>query len=236
MGALGMNDTGFYIPPEKAARYAKPLPNDPVSGKPQSASPDLTQKLDIECGGGCASTASDYLRFALMLMHGGESGEARILGRKTVEYMLSDQLGAESDQPRRQRRPYTRRFRLRLRPGGQADGGHYADDGIGGLVLLAGASGTDWWADSKEDLAVVYLSATPGRSGGTIARRSTRSSIKPSSIDRYPARALLARAETWLIKPSVSVPKRYRKPYPAPPASGISMVRQEFDYESETST
>jgi CubicO group peptidase (beta-lactamase class C family) len=26
---LGMNDTGFYVPPEKAARYAKPLPTDP---------------------------------------------------------------------------------------------------------------------------------------------------------------------------------------------------------------
>ncbi|HZY11845.1 MAG TPA: penicillin-binding protein, partial [Beijerinckiaceae bacterium] len=39
------------------------------------------------------ATASDYLRFALMLMHGGPRGEARILGRKTVEYMLSDQLG-----------------------------------------------------------------------------------------------------------------------------------------------
>jgi hypothetical protein len=39
------------------------------------------------------ATASDYLRFALMLMHGGQRGEARILGRKTVEYMLSDQLG-----------------------------------------------------------------------------------------------------------------------------------------------
>src|SRR3954447_18010961 len=63
-----------------------------ISGKPQSVAPVLTQKLEIECGGGCAaSTATDYLRFALMLMHGGQSGEARILGRKTVEYMLSDQ-------------------------------------------------------------------------------------------------------------------------------------------------
>jgi CubicO group peptidase (beta-lactamase class C family) len=27
---------------------------------------------------------------------------------------------------------------------------------------LPGASGTDWWADPKEGLAVVYLSAAPG--------------------------------------------------------------------------
>ena len=91
---LGMDDTGFYIPPEKAARYAKPLAADPLSGKPQSIAPDLTQKPGFDCGGGCAaSTASDYMRFALLLLHGGNANGKQILGRKTVEYMLSDQLG-----------------------------------------------------------------------------------------------------------------------------------------------
>src|SRR6201994_2251488 len=32
---LGMTDTGFAISPDKAARYAKPLPADPDTGKPQ---------------------------------------------------------------------------------------------------------------------------------------------------------------------------------------------------------
>src|SRR6266481_8269124 len=92
---LGMTDTGFSIPADKAARYARPLPADPDTGKPQARSPELTRPLKFECGGGCAaSTASDYLRFAMMLMNGGRTGEARLLGRKTVDYMLSDQLGA----------------------------------------------------------------------------------------------------------------------------------------------
>ena len=79
---LGMTDTGFSISADKAARYAKPLPADPDTGKPQARSPELTQPLKFECGGGCAaSTASDYLRFAMMLMNGGRSGEARLLGR-----------------------------------------------------------------------------------------------------------------------------------------------------------
>ncbi|TMJ78929.1 MAG: hypothetical protein E6G79_22400 [Alphaproteobacteria bacterium] len=65
-----------------------------MNGKPQTRAPELTQPLKFDCGGGCAaSTASDYLRFAMMLMNGGRSGEARLLGRKTVDYMLSDQLG-----------------------------------------------------------------------------------------------------------------------------------------------
>jgi CubicO group peptidase (beta-lactamase class C family) len=38
-GPLGMTDTGFSVPPEKAARYAKPLPTDPDTGKPQARSP-----------------------------------------------------------------------------------------------------------------------------------------------------------------------------------------------------
>jgi CubicO group peptidase (beta-lactamase class C family) len=67
------------------------LPVDPGTGKPQARSPELTQALKFECGGGCAaSTASDYLRFASMLMNGGRFGEARLLGSRTVAYMLSD--------------------------------------------------------------------------------------------------------------------------------------------------
>src|SRR3981081_1992632 len=77
---LGMTDSGFSISPDKAARYAKPLPADPDTGKPQARSPELTQSLKFACGGGCAaSTASDYLRFAMMLMNGGSSGEAHLL-------------------------------------------------------------------------------------------------------------------------------------------------------------
>src|SRR3954466_3323935 len=78
---LGMTDTGFSISPDKAARYARPLPVDPDTGKPQVRSPEVTQPLKFECGGGCAaSTASDYLRFAMMLMNGGGASPAPLAG------------------------------------------------------------------------------------------------------------------------------------------------------------
>jgi len=35
------------------------------------------------------------MRFTLMLLNKGKYGNATILGRKTVEYMLSNQLGPE---------------------------------------------------------------------------------------------------------------------------------------------
>ena len=89
---LGMVDTSFQVPPDKVARLARPLPRDPDTGAAQSV-PDRAQALRFECGGGgLASTALDYLRFAQMLLGGGVLGETRILGRKTVEAMRTNRM------------------------------------------------------------------------------------------------------------------------------------------------
>ncbi|MGH6710219.1 MAG: serine hydrolase domain-containing protein [Bradyrhizobium sp.] len=160
---LGMTDTVFSISGDRIARYAKPLPTDPDTGRPQARSPELTQPLKFECGGGCAaSTASDYLRFAMMLMNGGRSGEARVLGPRTVAYMLSDQLGANirnlvgNADPTRADYGFGLGLAVRTTPGVVKMMGSV------GQFSWPGASGTDWWVDPKEELAVVYLSAAPG--------------------------------------------------------------------------
>ena len=71
-----MVDTGFLVPADKVKRYAKGFANDPDTGKPQFVL-DLSKPLKFECGGGCAaSTASDYLRFAMMLMTSFTSGRS----------------------------------------------------------------------------------------------------------------------------------------------------------------
>ena len=160
---LGMTDTGFSVSPDKAARYAKPLPADPDTGKPQARSPELTQPLKFECGGGCAaSTASDYLRFALMLMNHGRSGEAQLLGRKTVEYMLSDQLGPNIKNLIGNADPTRADYGFGLGLAVRTTPGVVRMMGSVGQFTWPGASGTDWWVDPKEELAVVYLSAAPG--------------------------------------------------------------------------
>src|SRR5580704_3287235 len=160
---LGMTDTGFAISSDKAARYAKPLPVDPDTGKPQARSPELTQPLKFECCGGCAaSTASDYLRFAMMLMNGGRAGEARLLGRKTVDYMLSDQLGPNIKNLVGNADPTRADFGFGLGLAVRATPGVVRLMGSVGQFTWPGASGTDWWVDPKEELAVVYLSAAPG--------------------------------------------------------------------------
>ena len=160
---LGMVDTGFVIPPEKAARYAKALPNDPDTGKPQKVEPDATKPTKFECGGGCAaSTASDYLRFAVMLMDKGKFGDKRIIGRKTAEYMLSNQLGPEirnligNADPTRADYGFGLGLAVRTTPGVVRLMGSVGD------FSWPGASGTNWWADPKEGLVVVFMAHSPG--------------------------------------------------------------------------
>jgi CubicO group peptidase (beta-lactamase class C family) len=160
---LGMTDTGFSISADKAARYARPLPNDPDTGKPQARTPELTQPLKFECGGGCAaSTASDYLRFAMMLLSGGRSGEARLLGPRTVAYMLSDQLGSNIKNPVGNADPTRADYGFGLGLAVRTTPGVVRMMGSVGQFSWPGASGTDWWVDPKEELAVVYMSAAPG--------------------------------------------------------------------------
>jgi CubicO group peptidase (beta-lactamase class C family) len=160
---LGMTDTGFSISLDKAVRYAKPLPADPDTGKPQTRSPELTEPLKFECGGGCAaSTASDYLRFAMMLMSGGRSGETHLLGRKTVDYMLSDQLGPNIKNLVGNADPTRADYGFGLGLAVRTTPGVVRMMGSVGQFSWPGASGTDWWVDPKEELAVVYLSAAPG--------------------------------------------------------------------------
>ncbi len=92
---LGMSDTQFVIPADKVARYAKALPIDPDTQKPQSLH-SFVKPSKYECGGGCTtSTADDYLRFALMLANKGTYANQRVLGRKTVEYMTANHLGVD---------------------------------------------------------------------------------------------------------------------------------------------
>ena len=92
---LDMNDTAFVVPADKrgrfAANYARPdgtlqMIDSPVDG--QYTQPPRW----LSGGGGLTSTASDYIRFAQMLLQDGGLGDVRILASETVRAMRSNRL------------------------------------------------------------------------------------------------------------------------------------------------
>ena len=96
---LGMEDTGFYVPKEKIDRFGSVYgPTEEgsleVIDAPATSQFSKSQNLLLG-GGGLVSTATDYMRFAQMLLNGGELDGTRILSRKTIELMTTNHLPEE---------------------------------------------------------------------------------------------------------------------------------------------
>lgn len=95
---LGMQDTGFSVPPEKHALLAAVY--GPAAGGELARmdTPEINQYTQpckfLSGASGLVSTAPDYLRFAQMLLNGGELDGERILDPKTVAAMTTNQLPA----------------------------------------------------------------------------------------------------------------------------------------------
>ena len=179
---LGMVDTSFTVPDAKKDRYARAFPNDPLTGKPQSVLHASGKPLKFDCGGGClASTAMDYLRFAQMLVNGGTLDGKRLLSRKTLDMMTSDQLGPEV-RARTTSPVLNEGYSFGLGFAVRSQTGLAAFAGSAGDYTWGGAFGTYFWVDPKEQLAVVYMAATPGDIR-TYYRTLVRNLVLQSIVD-----------------------------------------------------
>jgi CubicO group peptidase (beta-lactamase class C family) len=91
---LGMKDTGFYVPAEKLDRVATIYQRDAAKGlAPMPRDPEISQPPGMPSGGGgLYSTAGDYLRFAQMVLNGGEFNGVRLVAPSTVELMRTNHL------------------------------------------------------------------------------------------------------------------------------------------------
>ncbi|MGZ9077564.1 MAG: serine hydrolase domain-containing protein [Burkholderiales bacterium] len=159
---LGMRDTAFVVPPNEVARYAKALPSDPLTHEPQTIR-DGTRLYKFDCGGGCAvSTALDYLRFAQMLLNGGELDGVRVLGRKTVAYMTADHIGPEVDMTHLRAYPNINGYGFGLGVAVRRGAGVSGVNSSPGEFHWAGSTGTYFWCDPVEQLAVVFMAHAPG--------------------------------------------------------------------------
>lgn len=93
---LEMSDTGFFVPDAKRERIAQFLPNDRFD-RPVAGLGDPIDPRRWESGGaGMDGTASDYARFAEMLLEGGALDGKRYLKSETVASMTSDHIGPKT--------------------------------------------------------------------------------------------------------------------------------------------
>jgi CubicO group peptidase (beta-lactamase class C family) len=160
---LGMSDSGFWVPKEKLARLAEPLPVDRLSGKPNKLI-DVSAAPGNDSGGaGGVSTAVDYLRFAQMLANGGQLDGVRVMSRATVSLMTSDHLGSRINAPVTPGElllgtpGYTFGLGFAVRQGAGVAG----VPGAQGEFMWAGYAGTYFWVDPKEELVGVYMTQAP---------------------------------------------------------------------------
>ena len=95
---LGMHETGFSVPGEKLDRFAATYSSEgdqlTLLDAP-ATSRFASEPTFFSGGGGLVSTASDYMRFGLMIANGGELDGVRLLERETVALMTTSQIPDE---------------------------------------------------------------------------------------------------------------------------------------------
>lgn len=162
---LGMADTGFTLTGQTRERYARALPKDPLTGEPLVVHHATGKASKWESGGGgCVSTAADYLRFTQMLLDGGVSGGQRILGRKTVALMTSDHLGDNIvNRITTTMDPAFAGYGFGLGFAVRKQQGIAAANGTPGDYYWSGVYGTYFWNDPAERMTVVAMIVAPGQ-------------------------------------------------------------------------
>jgi CubicO group peptidase (beta-lactamase class C family) len=159
---LKMADTTFRPTEAQMARVARPFPNNPLDGKPQSIAA-LSRPATFDCGGACAfGSMGDYIRFGQMLVNGGSLEGAQVLSPATVQLMTSDHLGASIQNRVANVEPHRGGYGFGLGVAVRMHNGQAAVPGNPGEYSWNGANGTGFFADPKEQLVVAFGTAAPG--------------------------------------------------------------------------
>lgn len=150
---LGMRDTHYNIPREKVSRVAAVYRPDRNGAITLLRKPEFREPTRYFPGvAGLSGTAADYFRFAQMLLNGGEYGGARLLGRMTVNMMLSNHIGTGKP-------VYVRGegYGFGLGAGVLTDPAKAADAFSVGTWTWGGADGTIFYIDPQEDLVAILM-------------------------------------------------------------------------------
>ncbi|WP_328355349.1 beta-lactamase family protein [Mycobacterium sp. NBC_00419] len=184
---LGMPDTGFFIAPAKRARAATMYRLDEETGLHHDAMGPIPVIEPRFCQGGASlvTTVDDYLRFARMLLGGGEVDGVRVLSGDSVRLMRTDRLTAEQKNYPFLGMPFWvgRGFGLNLSVvTDPAKSTQLYGPGGEGTFSWPGAYGTWWQADPANDLILIYLIQNyPNLSAPAAAVAGNTSQVKLQS-------------------------------------------------------
>jgi CubicO group peptidase (beta-lactamase class C family) len=150
---LGMRDTFYNVPREKVAKVAALYRPDKDGKITLFRKPEYREPTTYFPGvAGLNGTAADYFRFSQMLLNGGEYNGQRLLGRMTVNAMITNQIGAGKP--------------VYIRGDGYGFGLGFAvltdpaksPDALSiGSFTWGGANGTLFWIDPQEDLIGILM-------------------------------------------------------------------------------
>lgn len=150
---LAMRDTWFYLPddrlPRLAANYDK---TDQGMVKSKWVGSDSRTGRMYAGAGGLAGSAEDYFRFCQMLLNGGQLDGTRLVSRKTIEAMTTNQIGElPLWQDTYRGYGFGLGFRVRKQIGQTQTLGSVGEYGWGG------AFGTYFWIDPVEKMIGIMM-------------------------------------------------------------------------------
>jgi CubicO group peptidase (beta-lactamase class C family) len=161
---LGMEDTGFIVPAEDRGRFTAnysrvdgvlKMADSPIDGEYTRAPPWLSG------GGGMVSTASDYIRFAQMLLQDGHLVDVRILAPETVRMMRTNRL-PDALVPIELGTFMSPAYGFGLGFAVVVDAAGSPEPDNNGLFRWAGAANTFFWIDPEAELiGMVWTQITP---------------------------------------------------------------------------
>ena len=164
LGPLGMNDTTFHLEGDGLEQLAVLYMPDLFTGRATPATrmgEAAFRRPRAPLGGsGLVSTAGDYHRFTQMLLGHGALDDVRILGARTVAYMVRNHLPGGADMA-----GFGHPIGGEREPGiGFGLGFAVVIDPVAARVTSSageygwgGAASTEFWVDPTEELTVLFF-------------------------------------------------------------------------------
>ena len=186
-GPLGMNDTSFFVAPDKVDRFCANYqrgPDKKLKLIDDPATSDFTKDPAFKSGGGgLTGTIADYMKFCEMLRRGGELDGHRVIGPRTLAMMHMNHLAGGKDLTQMAIGSFseTSNEGVGFGLGFASTMDEVSTGSLGaGDYYWGGAASTIFLVDPKEDLTMVFM--TQLMPSGTFNFRGQLKSLIYSAI------------------------------------------------------